>query len=126
MQNRDDAGQALAPKHGVQPEVANCCVSHAVWRNPDVSFEERTVALADKLCNGKRDTDLEMVVIDGAAIRLGVGRWHVFARLDLAFEGIAASADERLRRSLTLRVLQSKGSQTPTCSAVCALGRKRA
>jgi hypothetical protein len=97
----EGAGQALVLKHGVRPEVAKCCISHAAWRNPDVTFEERTVALADKLWKGKRDTDLELVIIDEAAIRLGVGRWDVFARLDLAFEGIAASADERLRQSLT-------------------------
>ena len=95
------AGQALVLKHGVRPEVAKCCVSHAAWRDPGVTFEERTVALADKLWKGKRDADLELVIIDEAAIRLGVGRWDVFARLDLAFEGIAASGDERLRRSLT-------------------------
>ena len=88
-------------KHSVQPEVAKCCVSHAAWHGPGVTFEERTVALADKLWKGKRDADLELVIIDEAAIRLGVGRWDVFARLDLAFEGIAASGDERLRRSLT-------------------------
>jgi len=88
-------------RHGVQPEVAKCCVSHAAWRNADVTFEERTVALADKLWKGKRETDLELAVIDEAAIRLDVGRWDVFDRLDLAFETIAASADERLRRSLT-------------------------
>ena len=87
-------------KHGVQPEVAKCCISHAARRNPDATFEERTVALADKLWKGKRDTDLERVIIDEAAIQLSVGRWDVFARLDLAFERIAASADERLRRSL--------------------------
>ena len=94
------AGQALVLKHGVQPQVAKCCVSHAAWRSPDVTFEERTVALADKLWKGKRDTDLELVIIDEAAIRLAVGRWDVFARLDLAFEEIAASGDDRLRRSL--------------------------
>jgi hypothetical protein len=56
-------------KHGVQPEVAKCCVSHAAWRNPDATFEERTVALADKLWKGKRDTDLELVIIDGVLQR---------------------------------------------------------
>jgi hypothetical protein len=28
----EGAGQALVLKHGVQPEVAKCCVSHAAWR----------------------------------------------------------------------------------------------
>jgi hypothetical protein len=97
----EHAGQALMLKHGVQSEVAKCCISHSAWRDPDVTFEERTVALADKLWKGARDTDLELAVIDEAAFRLGVGRWDVFTRFDLAFEAIAAGADERLRRSLT-------------------------
>lgn len=95
------AGQALLLANGVPPEVAKCCVSHAAWRGPDVSFEERTVALADRLWKGTRDADLELTVIDEAAARLGVGRSDMFVRLDLAFEGIAAGGDERLGRSLS-------------------------
>ncbi len=72
----------------------------AAWRDSEATFEERTVALTDKLWKGKRDTDLELVMIDEMAIRLGVGQWDVFARLDGALEGIAASADDRFRRSL--------------------------
>lgn len=85
--------------NGVQPNVAKCCVSHAEWATDDVSFEERSVALADKLWTGKRETALELLVIDMAAARLGVGRWGIFERLDTAFEAIAAQGDERIARS---------------------------
>ena len=71
--------------HGVQADVARCCVSHAQWQAPDVSFEERSVALADKLWKGKREQELELAVIDAAASKLAVERWDVFERLDAAF-----------------------------------------
>jgi HD superfamily phosphodiesterase len=43
------AGEALLLAAGVEPAVARCCVTHAAWRGPDVTLEERTVALADKV-----------------------------------------------------------------------------
>lgn len=98
----EPAGEALLLAHGVQPEVARCCVSLARWQDADVSFEERSVALADKLWKGKRVEALELCIIDEVATRLRVSRWHVFAQLDAVFEGIAAGGTERLGRSLSL------------------------
>ena len=92
-------GQALLLAHGVQPEVARCCVSHADWNGPEVSFEEQSVALADKIWKGKREAELELLVIDSAASKLGVRRWDVYPQLDLLFESIASDASERLSRS---------------------------
>jgi len=92
------SGEALLLAHGVQPDVARCCVSHAAWQGADVSFEERSVALADKLWKGKREPALELRVVDDVAFRLGVGRWDVFAELDAVFEDIAAGASPRLER----------------------------
>ena len=83
----------------VQPEVARCCVTYAAWQHPDVTFEERTVALADKLWKGKREGALELAIIDDVAGRLQVERWDVFARLDAVFEEIASGAHARLERS---------------------------
>jgi hypothetical protein len=94
------AGKALMLQHGVQPGIARCCVSHAAWRDPGITLEERSVALADKLWRGKREPDLELAIIDELAVRLGVGRWDVFERLDAVFEAIAAAGDERLQRSM--------------------------
>lgn len=85
--------------NGVQPEVAQCCISHAAWKSDGVSFEERPVALADKLWKGKREADLELAVIDEIAHRLGCDRWDVFAQMDSVFEEIAVSGSERLQRS---------------------------
>ena len=95
----EPAGEKLMLANGVQPHIARCCVSHAAWREAGVSFEERSVALADKLWKGKREEELELSVIDSVAAKLGVDRWDVFTQLDMAFEGIAAGASERLARS---------------------------
>jgi HD superfamily phosphodiesterase len=95
----EHAGEALLLAHGVQPEIARCCISHAAWDLPEVSLEERTVALADKLWKGKREAALELAIIDEVAGRLGVSRWDLFERLDTAFEEIAADGAERLEAS---------------------------
>ena len=58
------SGQKLMLEHGVQPEVARCCISHAQYDAVDVGIEELLVALADKLWKGKRDGTLEGLVID--------------------------------------------------------------
>lgn len=98
--NRHEAdGEAMLLARGVEAAIARCCVSHATWWDDAVSFEERTVALADKLWKGKREAELELSVVDMIAAQLGVGRWDVFPRMDLLFETIAADGPDRLQRS---------------------------
>lgn len=92
-------GRQMLLERGVQAEVAACCVTHAAWDGPHVSFEELSVALADKLWTGKRFEELELAVIDQVGERLGLDRWEVFSRLDQAFEDIAAQGSSRLMRS---------------------------
>ena len=93
------AGQALMLAHGVQPEVAKCCVSHAAWEAEDISLEELVVALADKLWKAKREELLELRMIDVIAAKKGLSRWDMFVICDAAFEEIAAGAADRLSRS---------------------------
>lgn len=95
----EPAGETLLLSHGVQPEVARCCITHAAWQGQNVSLEERSVALADKLWKGKREEALELSVVDEVASRLGVGRWEVFEPLDSVFEEIASDQTARLHRS---------------------------
>jgi hypothetical protein len=95
----EPAGEAMLLAQGVAPKIAHCCVSHAVWFADGVSFEELSVALADKLWKGKREEQLELLVIDAAAHKLGCERWDIYAELDSVFELIAGGATERLERS---------------------------
>jgi len=96
----EPAGERLLLDAGVEPRVAHCCVSHARWDEDEVSFEERLVALADKLWKGKREPDLEKRVVEEAAARAGRAFWDLFTDLDERFEAIAATGDERLARSV--------------------------
>jgi len=68
----ENTGREMLLELGVQPEVAECCVSHGAWQGPRVSLEGRSVALADNLWKGKRVAELELAVIDGVAARLGL------------------------------------------------------
>lgn len=95
----EHAGEALLLARGVKAEIARCCVTHSAWGGPDVSLEERTIALADKLWKGRREEGLELYVIDEVASRLALDRWDVFGVLDSVFEEIAAGGAERLGRS---------------------------
>jgi hypothetical protein len=93
------AGERMLLEQGVDPVVAHCCVSHAAWAGDGVTLEERLVALADKVWKGKREKELELMVVDGVAERSGLARWDLLTELDILFEEIAAGADDRLVRS---------------------------
>lgn len=95
----EPAGQQLLLAHGVSPEVARICLTHAQWASMPVRLEELVVALADKLWKGVRNPALEERVIDGMATALGEDRWSLFVELDNLFEEIAAGGSARLERS---------------------------
>lgn len=95
----EPTGELLLLEHGVSPELARVCVSHARWASMSVSLEELVIALADKLWKGVRKPALEERVIDGMATALRRERWDLFVELDGLFEKIAASGTSRLERS---------------------------
>jgi len=95
----EPAGERLLLDNGVQSDIARCCLSHARFKEMDVSFEELLVALSDKLWKGKRVEELELRVIDHIGVLLKKDRWSVFEILDSGFETIASQGDERLSRS---------------------------
>lgn len=96
----EEAGEKLLLEHGVEEKLAQCCRSHSQYDNLNVSFEELLIALSDKLWKGKRESDLELRVIDETATRLDTDRWTLFGAMDTRFEDIAAKGDRRLSRSL--------------------------
>lgn len=93
------AGESLLLKNDVRPEIARICLTHAQWKNETCSLEELTVALSDKLWKGKREKELELLVIDKVAKLLNKDRWEIFVDLDAVFEDIAADGAQRLARS---------------------------
>ncbi|MEM7335670.1 MAG: HD domain-containing protein [Chloroflexota bacterium] len=97
--NHEAAGEKLLLKHGVAPEIARICRSHARYDEMEVSLEELLIALADKLWKGKRVEQLELEVVDRIADSVGQSRWDIFPHLDDCFENIASNGDNRLARS---------------------------
>lgn len=95
----EPAGEALLLQHGVSPELARVCVSHARWSSQQSSLEELLVALADKLWKGVRNQRLEELVVDAIGAATQRDRWELFVDLDTQFEEIAAGGAERLARS---------------------------
>jgi HD superfamily phosphodiesterase len=95
----EPAGEALLLEHGVSPELARICRSHAQWDEMSVSLEELLVALADELWKGVRKSELEERVIDAVAAALAKDRFSSFVELDTLFEDIAADGPSRLERS---------------------------
>jgi HD superfamily phosphodiesterase len=93
----EEAGRALLLEHGVAPEVADMCVTHARWEGAAV--EDRLVALADHLWKGKRSVPLEEAVIAAVAAASGRDFWAVYPALDEVFERVAAGAGDRMARS---------------------------
>jgi hypothetical protein len=92
-------GERLLLSHGVDPRLARCCRSHARWQEMTVSLEEILIALADTLWKGKRNDQLENMVIDQIAKQLSKDRWDLFIELDSCFEMIASAGEDRLARS---------------------------
>jgi hypothetical protein len=92
-------GGRLLEAHGVGPLLRRVCTGHADWAAPGLPLEHLLIALADKLWKGKREEDLEMLVIERLADSIGGEVAAVFANADAIFEAVSAGGDDRLARS---------------------------
>jgi hypothetical protein len=97
--NHEAAGEQLLIINGVDPSLARCCRSHGQWQTMDCCFEERLVALADKLWKGKRNAQLEGEIVQRIATLGQKDYWELFVEMDSCFEAIAADGHSRLLRS---------------------------
>ncbi|MFH1763733.1 MAG: HD domain-containing protein [Gemmatimonadota bacterium] len=93
-----ETGRDLLLQEGIEPPLAEVCVSHSAW-NEAKTIEELVIACADKLWKGKRVIDLEELLAKRVNDALKLEYWEVFTRLDSCFEAIAGCCDERLERS---------------------------
>ena len=86
-------------EHGVAPNVARFCWTHAAWTQSEMTLEDLLVAAADKLWRGKREAELEQRLVSTIATASGVPDWEAFSQVDEIFAQVAADGDERLERS---------------------------
>lgn len=89
-------GHALLVERGVAAPHARFARTHARWNADDATFEDLLVSLADKVWKGRRQEDLEQLIVLRIASVTQLPAWEVFMRLDEILEHLAVLADHRL------------------------------
>lgn len=97
--HHEAAGEQLLIANGIDAELARCCRSHGQWQTMECTLEELLVALADTLWKGKRNQDLENLVIKSLSKQYSKDYWELFMEMDACFEQIAEDGYSRLMRS---------------------------
>ncbi|WP_280396346.1 HD domain-containing protein [Nocardia brasiliensis] len=92
----EQVGYRLLVEHGFSEATARFARTHGTWHEPEVTFDDLMVSLADKIWKAKRASDLEQLVVQRIAAASGDQPWQVFMRLDDELDRIAADADRRL------------------------------
>ncbi len=97
--NHEAAGEQLLIANGIDAALARCCRSHGQWQTMECTLEELLVALADTLWKGKRNQDLENLVVKSLSKQYSKDYWELFMEMDACFEKIAEGGYSRLMRS---------------------------
>jgi hypothetical protein len=92
----EPAGRALLLAHDVPDRLARFAGTHGTWTAPDRTIDDLLVTLADKVWKGRRETDLEDLLVDHIATATSQPRWQAFLQLDEILGDLAADADQRL------------------------------
>jgi hypothetical protein len=88
------SGHRWLLEHGVPERLARFARTHAKW--DDATVEDQLVSLADKIWKGRRQDDLEQLIVARIAAASSEKAWDVFMKFDDVLSRIAAGADERL------------------------------
>jgi HD domain len=92
----EPAGERLLLEAGVEPRLARFAGTHGSWLSERAGFEDHLVSLADKIWKGRRQEDLELLVVERLARLNGQAPWEAFLVLDDELTALAAVADARL------------------------------
>lgn len=90
------AGERLLLEAGVEPRLARFAGTHGSWHSERAGFEDHLVSLADKVWKGRREEDLEHLVVERIALLNAQAPWEAFVALDDELTALAAGADARL------------------------------
>lgn len=90
------AGEQLLLAAGVEARLARFAGTHGGWRAARAGFEDHLVSLADKVWKGKRQEDLEKLVVARLAEAAGQEPWAAFLALDDHLTALADGAGARL------------------------------
>ena len=92
----EPAGRRLLLDAGVEPRLARFAGTHGSWRTPGLPLEDLLVSVADKVWKGRRETDLEQLLVDRVAAAAGRPPWEAFLAVDDHLTRLADGADDRL------------------------------
>jgi hypothetical protein len=92
----EPAGEQMLLVAGVEPRLARFAGTHGSWHSERAGLEDHLVSLADKVWKGKRQEDLEQLVVERIALLNGQAPWEAFLALDDELTTLAAGADARL------------------------------
>jgi hypothetical protein len=90
------AGYALLIARGFPEPRARFARTHSKWADAAATTEDLLVSLADKIWKGRRQDDLEQLVVRRIAAASGEEPWQVFMSLDELIAQIASQAGDRL------------------------------
>ena len=92
----EECGAEILKEFGIPDSLARFTRTHALWKSTDVTIEDFLVSLADKIWKGKRQEDLEQIVVHRISRALSKPEWEVFASMDTVLTDLARDADQRL------------------------------
>jgi len=92
----EERGAEVLKGFGFPDSLARYTRTHASWKSPEVAIDDLLVSLADKVWRGKRQEDLEQILIYRMSLALSRPEWEVFASMDTLLSDLAADADGRL------------------------------
>jgi hypothetical protein len=91
-----ECGAEILKGFGIPDSLARFARTHALWTSADATIEDLLVSLADKIWKGKRQEDLEQILIHRISPALSMPEWEVFASMDTILTDLARDADQRL------------------------------
>jgi len=93
-------GPQFLEENGIEPHIARFARTHGSWKHEIVGLDDLVVALADNLWKGRRNEELEAIVVEAIARQMGQEKWLVFGQLDEIFAEIASEGASRLAMQL--------------------------
>lgn len=92
----EKAGRTMLLELGIPIQKARFAYTHGNWNEPQITLEDITVSLADKLWKGKRVLDLEELFCKSLSEQLQKNYWTVYTAVDPFFEKLCLQADSNI------------------------------
>lgn len=95
-EQHEEAGPDFLMQLRFAPHLARFARTHGQWHEEGLQLEDLLVALADHVWKGKRNEELEALVVKRIAEKTSLEHWEVFAGVDEILDDVASLAGARL------------------------------